>query len=77
VAADARVRGLTTWLQSSGYQVYYSDIELGGRGRWRRVLAGAYTDVEAARVDAAHLNVEVAGLGAEVVDRASAMDVNQ
>ena len=41
-AADIRV--MTEWLESAGFRVYYADVDLGSRGRWQRVLAGAYTD---------------------------------
>jgi hypothetical protein len=49
--AAAEVASLTRWLESSGFRVFYADVDLGPRGRWQRVLAGAYTDPEAARRD--------------------------
>jgi hypothetical protein len=52
-AAD--VVALTDWLESSGFVVFYADVDLGARGRWQRVLAGAYTDPESARRDADRL----------------------
>src|SRR5216683_2393957 len=52
-AAD--VAALTGWLESSGFAVFYADVDLGSRGRWQRVLAGAYTDPESARRDADRL----------------------
>jgi general secretion pathway protein A len=52
-AAD--VGALTDWLESSGFPVFYAEVDLGSRGRWQRVLAGAYTDPESARRDAARL----------------------
>jgi type II secretory pathway predicted ATPase ExeA len=49
VAAD--VASVTHWLESAGFRVFYAEVDLGSRGRWQRVLAGAYTDAEAARRD--------------------------
>ena len=66
-AASAAARSLTEWLEASGYQVYYAEVELGARGQWQRVLAGAYTDPQIARVDAARLNDAASGLAARVV----------
>jgi hypothetical protein len=60
-------RALTEWLEASGYQVYYAVVELGARGQWQRVLAGAYTDPGVARVDAARLNEAASGLDARAV----------
>ncbi len=68
-ASDANIRSLTEWLEASGYDVYYADVETDQGGRWRRVLAGTYSDPEAARVDAVHLNDRAAGFEARVVDR--------
>jgi type II secretory pathway predicted ATPase ExeA len=61
------VRSLTEWLEASGHQVYYAEVELGARGGWQRVLAGAYTDPKLAGVDAARLNEAASGLAARVV----------
>jgi general secretion pathway protein A len=47
----ANVATLTEWLEGSGFQVFYAEVDLGGSGRWQRVLAGAYTDPQAARRD--------------------------
>src|SRR5438105_2596928 len=49
------VESLTSWLQTSGFRVYYSEVDLGARGRWQRVLAGAYGTREAASRDASRL----------------------
>jgi len=49
--ADADVAALTDWLEGSGFPVFHAEVDLGSGGRWRRVLAGAYTDAEAARRD--------------------------
>ena len=69
-AAD--VRTLTEWLESSGYPVYYSEVDLGPRGRWQRVLAGAYQDQHVARRDADRLNAAAPSLDARVVSIAAA-----
>jgi type II secretory pathway predicted ATPase ExeA len=66
-ASLAAARSLTGWLEASGYHVYHAEVESGVRGRWQRVLAGAYTDPELARVDAARLNETAPGLAARVV----------
>src|SRR5207244_13032946 len=42
----ADVAALTEWLESAGFPVFYAEVDLGSRGRWHRVLAGAYTDPE-------------------------------
>jgi hypothetical protein len=65
--SPAAARSLTEWLEASGYQVYYAEVELGARGQWQRVLAGAYTDPKLAGVDAARLNEAASGLAARVV----------
>jgi general secretion pathway protein A len=52
-AAD--VAAVTGWLETSGFRVYYAEVDLGSRGRWQRVLAGAYTDSQTARRDAERL----------------------
>ena len=49
------VIAVTDWLEASGFRVFYADVDLGSRGRWRRVLAGAYTDSQNARRDAERL----------------------
>jgi len=66
-ATGAAVRSLTEWLEASGYRVYYAEVDLGSRGRWQRVLVGAYTEVEMARDDAIRLNSAAPNLGARVV----------
>jgi hypothetical protein len=47
----ADVAALTDWLETSGFRVYYAEVDLGSNGRWQRVLAGAYTDPQTARRD--------------------------
>jgi general secretion pathway protein A len=49
------VSAITDWLEASGFRVFYAEVDLGSRGRWQRVLAGAYTDSQAARRDADRL----------------------
>jgi general secretion pathway protein A len=71
-ASAANVRALTEWLELSGYAVYYADVDLGPKGRWQRVLAGAYTDAQVAQREADRLNAVVPGAGARVVEAASA-----
>jgi hypothetical protein len=46
---------LTDWLEQGGFRVFYAEVDLGSRGRWQRVLVGAYTDQEAARGDVERL----------------------
>jgi general secretion pathway protein A len=58
VGADttaADVAATTEWLEASGFQVFYAEVDRGSHGRWQRVLAGAYTDSQSARRDAARL----------------------
>jgi hypothetical protein len=52
-AAD--VASTTEWLEASGFPVFYAEVNLGPRGRWQRVLAGAYSDSPSARRDAERL----------------------
>ena len=49
------VAAVTEWLEASGFRVFYADVNLGTRGRWRRVLAGAYPDSPTALRDVARL----------------------
>jgi general secretion pathway protein A len=58
-STTADVAALTEWLESSGFPVFYAEVDLGSRGRWQRVLAGAYTDPEIARRDADRLRSAV------------------
>jgi type II secretory pathway predicted ATPase ExeA len=51
------VADMTGWLETSGFHVYYADVDLGSRGRWRRVLAGAYADSQTARRDTERLRL--------------------
>ena len=67
-SADREIRALTERLETSGYDVYYADVDLGPKGHWHRVLAGAYTDLEVARREAERVNLVVPGAGARVID---------
>src|SRR3989338_8547490 len=62
------IRALTERLETSGYDVHYADVDIGSKGRWQRVLAGAYTDPQVAQREADRVNVVVPGAGAHVVD---------
>jgi type II secretory pathway predicted ATPase ExeA len=53
--AAPEVVSTTEWLEASGFRVFYAEVDLGSHGRWQRVLAGAYTDSQAARRDADRL----------------------
>lgn len=72
MSAEARgqIRSLTHWLEASGVAVYYADLDLGERGRWQRILAGAYTDPEMARRDVERLRAAAPGLDLRIVDAA-------
>ncbi len=65
--SEAEIRSLTEWLEASGFHVYYAIVDLGPRGMWQRVLAGAYTDVTPARADEARLRSQ--GADARMVSR--------
>ena len=71
-ATPADVAALTEWLESSGYPVFYAEVDLGSRGRWQRVLAGAYTDPEIARRDAERLRSAAPKSEARLVNAAFA-----
>jgi hypothetical protein len=47
----SNVAATTAWLEASGFRVFHAQVHLGSRGRWQRVLAGAYTDSQSARRD--------------------------
>ncbi len=72
-ASAGTVRALTDWLEASGFHVYYAEVDLGARGRWRRVLAGAYTDPAEAKRQAARINQAAPRLDAVVVPAAFAI----
>ena len=74
-APDGGVRSITEWLEASGFHVYYAEVDLGSRGRWQRVLAGAYTDAETARLDAERLKSAAPGVDARVIAATVATDL--
>jgi general secretion pathway protein A len=47
----SNVASTTEWLEASGFRVFHAQVHLGSRGRWQRVLAGAYSDSQSARRD--------------------------
>ena len=49
------VASVTGWLEASGFRVFYAEVDLGPRGRWQRVLAGAYADPQTALRDVERL----------------------
>jgi general secretion pathway protein A len=59
-AAAAAIESLTARLEAVGYKVYYAEVDLLARGRWLRVLAGAFNDAETARVEASRLSSAIA-----------------
>ena len=71
-ASGSAIRSLTEWLEASGFRVYYAEIDLGARGHWQRVLAGAYTDSEAARADELRLKSTAIGADARIVTAGAA-----
>jgi SPOR domain len=74
-STPADIAALTEWLESSGFPVFYADVDLGSRGRWQRVLAGAYTDAEIARRDADRLRSAVPKSEARLVSAGFAAGV--
>src|SRR5439155_614483 len=66
-STTADIAALTEWLESSGFPVFYAEVDLGSRGRWQRVLAGAYTDPEIARRDTDRLRSAVPKSEARIV----------
>jgi type II secretory pathway predicted ATPase ExeA len=72
LASRDAIRSLTDWLEASGFPVYYAEVELGSRGRWQRVFAGAYIDPETAGADVARLQRTAAGAEARIVAAGSA-----
>jgi len=56
-SAALRLDRLTRRIQSLGYDVRQVDVDLGSRGRWRRVLVGGYENLDEARREAARLRL--------------------
>jgi hypothetical protein len=67
------VAALTDWLESSGFSVFHAEVDLGSRGRWHRVLAGAYTDSDNGRRDVGRVKAAVPQSDARVVSAAYAL----
>ena len=72
-AAD--VAALTAWLEASGFRVFYADVNLGSRGRWQSVLAGAYADSRTASRDAERLRAAAPQSAARLVSAGFAIDM--
>jgi len=66
------IRELTRWLEASGFEVHYADVDLGTRGRWRRLLAGVYTEPEAANRDVERLKAAAPGSDPRLISAAFA-----
>jgi type II secretory pathway predicted ATPase ExeA len=75
--SDAQIRSLSRWLEAAGYRVYSAQVDLGPAGRWQRVLAGTYTDEDAAAVEARRINQSLPGLEAQGVTAAIATGTNR
>jgi hypothetical protein len=71
-ASAAAIESLTARLEAVGYKVYYAEIDLLARGRWLRVLAGAFNDAQAAQVEASRLSSAIALPAPLVVSAGSA-----
>jgi type II secretory pathway predicted ATPase ExeA len=67
------VTSTTEWLEASGFPVFYAEVNLGSRGRWQRVLAGAYADSRTARRDAERLRAAAPQSDAHLVSAGFAM----
>jgi type II secretory pathway predicted ATPase ExeA len=67
-AVDGDMRSLTERLESSGFEIYDVEIDLGSDGKWHRLLAGAYTDIENARQSAGQLGAVLSNTNARIVD---------
>jgi hypothetical protein len=73
--AASDIAAVTHWLESSGFRVFHAEIDLGSRGRWQRVLAGAYTDSQAARRDEERLKAAAPQSDAHLVSAGFATGV--
>jgi type II secretory pathway predicted ATPase ExeA len=65
--SQEEIRSMTEWLEASGFRVYYSEADSASGQRWQRVLAGAYTDMLSARLDADRLKRVAPSVDARVV----------
>jgi len=66
------VRAMTGWLEAAGFAVYYAEVDHGPGGRWHRVLAGAYTDEDAAKRDLDRLKAAAPSLESRIVNARAA-----
>ena len=60
-------RQVAAWVEASGLTVNRTDVDLGSRGRWQRILAGTYTDADSARREADRLKAAAAIDGRVVI----------
>ena len=65
-AASTKLKGPGT-IRITERQRALDEVDLGSRGHWQWVLAGAYTDEQAARLDAERLKSAAPGLDARVI----------
>jgi type II secretory pathway predicted ATPase ExeA len=71
-ASRDAIRSLTTRLEATGFRVFYAEADLGPRGRWQRILAGAYADRDRARGDIDRLKAAVPSIDPRIVGAAFA-----
>lgn len=65
--ASARFDGVLRQLQSQGYEVRTMDVNLRGRGEWRRVLVGEFATPAEAKAEAGKLHRMLAFNDAQVI----------
>ena len=65
--SGSEIRSMTGWLETSGFRVYYSQLDSNSGQRWQCVLAGAYTDEESARLAVDRIRRAAPALDARVV----------
>ncbi|HWW86314.1 MAG TPA: AAA family ATPase [Vicinamibacterales bacterium] len=70
------IRSLTSRLEATGFRVFYAEADLGPRGRWQRILAGAYADRTRARRDIDRLKAAVPSIDPLIVGAAFATAMN-
>ena len=66
------VRAMASWLEAAGFPVYFAEVDHGPGGRWHRVLAGAYTDEDAAKRGLDRLKAVAPALEARIVSTRAA-----
>jgi general secretion pathway protein A len=64
------IQPMAQWLEASGFRVARAEVDLGSRGHWQRLLAGAYTDADTARRDAERLKIAAPTIDGRVVMQA-------